>query len=383
MDNHYRIRDNPQDFVQVGVQLDLVVRYGREVLRGIHRGISRRPGWRLVNLGYHGFPMELPERVPEIAGFIGAFGVEDIPRIRGMFDGPVVGVSNRSRSLPCSRVVNDLPASAEMIFDYFHQRFYRAFCFVGMNPEADNYVCEGMWEAFSALALREGLACARTDPECLPKTLPSLHPGTAFVAYSDVEARRCLNILVDAGIRVPDDAAVLGVGDFELENMMSRVPLSTLRVNGERIGELAVEMLARELTCSSTLPGTLHVPPLGILERASTQTLYAEDQDLRDLLHMLRDEIPTLRTAGDCARLAGVGRRTLERRFQGAFGTGIAGILRFLRVEAAKRLMLEEDMKLEEVAERAGFADGRMLSVTFRKLTGENPSAFRKKYSGI
>ena len=363
--------------------LDLVVRYGRDVLRGIHRGISQRPGWRLVSMGYHGMMSELPDRAPHLSGFIGAFGREDLPRIHRLFDGTVIGVSNRSRELDCSRAVNDLEASARQMFDFLSERYYRSFCFVGTPPGAGNFVSDGLWEAFAALAVKKGASCARTDVETL-RWNPSSHaPGTAFVVYSDVEARYCVEILSDAGLRVPDDAAVLGVGNFELENMMSRVPLSTLLVDGERIGELAVDLLEEALEDADPIHQTRRVPPTGILERASTQSLYARDPEIRELLLKLRGALPTTRTSEDCAKIANIGRRTLERRFQSEFGTGIASILRRLRVDYARQLILSRDVKLEEIAELAGFADGRMLGLAFQKVYGETPSAFRARYKEI
>ena len=43
------------------------------------------------------------------------------------------------------------------------------------------------------------------------------------------------------------------------------------------------------------------------------------------------------------------------------------------RVDYTKRLLQETDLKLADVAAAAGFADGRMLSVTFRRVAGESP----------
>lgn len=383
MDNDYRICDKASAPILVGVMLDLVVRYGRDVLRGIHRGISQRPGWRLVSISYHGMMSELPDRAPHLSGFIGGFGEEELPRIRGMFDGPVIGVSNRSRELGCSRVVNDLEASARMMFDFLSERYYRSFCFVGTPPGAENFVSDGLWEAFEVLAERQGASCARTDLETLRRNPAAHASGTAFVVYSDVEARHCVELLTDAGLRVPDDAAVLGVWNFELENMMSRVPLSTLLVDGERIGELAVDLLEEALEEAHSIPQTERVPPLGILERASTQSLYARGPEIRELLLKLRRDLPDIRTSEDCAKLANMGRRTLERRFQSEFGTGIASILRRLRVDYARQLILSRDVKLEEIAELSGFADGRMLGLAFQKVYGETPSAFRARYKDV
>ncbi|MCC5843497.1 MAG: helix-turn-helix domain-containing protein [Verrucomicrobia bacterium] len=51
-----------------------------------------------------------------------------------------------------------------------------------------------------------------------------------------------------------------------------------------------------------------------------------------------------------------------------------------MRVDYARQLMLGSDAKLEEIAERAGFADGRMLGTAFRRVYNETPSEFRSRH---
>ncbi len=53
-----------------------------------------------------------------------------------------------------------------------------------------------------------------------------------------------------------------------------------------------------------------------------------------------------------------------------------------IRMEEAKRLLSSTDEPIARVGELSGYPDQFYFSRTFRKETGENPSAYRKKYRG-
>ncbi len=50
-----------------------------------------------------------------------------------------------------------------------------------------------------------------------------------------------------------------------------------------------------------------------------------------------------------------------------------------IRINEAKRLLLDTNLPISAVGERVGYPDQFHFSKTFRKATGENPTAFRKK----
>jgi transcriptional regulator GlxA family with amidase domain len=76
------------------------------------------------------------------------------------------------------------------------------------------------------------------------------------------------------------------------------------------------------------------------------------------------------------ARL-GVGRRTLERRFEAALGLSPARAARRLRLAEARR-MLRQGAGVAQAAAATGFADASHLSRSFRAETGAPPDAWRR-----
>jgi transcriptional regulator GlxA family with amidase domain len=73
----------------------------------------------------------------------------------------------------------------------------------------------------------------------------------------------------------------------------------------------------------------------------------------------------------------GVSRRTLERRFKAATGSGVAAALRAARVQRARQLLLDTDLPLDAVARAAGLGGERQLRMVFAKVLARPPSSFR------
>jgi transcriptional regulator GlxA family with amidase domain len=73
-------------------------------------------------------------------------------------------------------------------------------------------------------------------------------------------------------------------------------------------------------------------------------------------------------------------RRTLERRFNESMGRSIAGEITRLRVERAKRRMVETDAAMKNVAIEAGFRTADHFGKVFTRIEGISPSQFREQH---
>jgi DNA-binding LacI/PurR family transcriptional regulator len=92
------------------------------------------------------------------------------------------------------------------------------------------YPFDGEWNDYrSGYAIGERLASMTDRPE-------------AMFAFNDLGALGLEDALLDRGLRVPDDVAIVGLDDVELAER-ARVPLTTVRQPSDRIGALAVDTL--------------------------------------------------------------------------------------------------------------------------------------------
>jgi transcriptional regulator GlxA family with amidase domain len=80
------------------------------------------------------------------------------------------------------------------------------------------------------------------------------------------------------------------------------------------------------------------------------------------------------------ARHANVSPRTFARRFRAETGTTPLQWLLGRRVLAARRLLEESDLPVEEIAREVGFGDAASLRSHFRRATATTPTAYRRTF---
>jgi DNA-binding LacI/PurR family transcriptional regulator len=91
----------------------------------------------------------------------------------------------------------------------------------------------------------------RADGAAAMKALLALpQPPDAVFCFNDLLALGALRTIHDAGLRVPDDVAVVGFDDIE-DGRFSTPSLTTVRPDKQRIATLAVELLAGRIDGST------------------------------------------------------------------------------------------------------------------------------------
>jgi len=82
----------------------------------------------------------------------------------------------------------------------------------------------------------------------------------------------------------------------------------------------------------------------------------------------------------DLARIAGLSTPHFSRAFKRGLGVAPQQYAVRQRIEKAKRLLRDTDLKLSEIAQAAGFADQSHFAKCFARITGISPSAFRRAH---
>jgi AraC family transcriptional activator of mtrCDE len=88
-------------------------------------------------------------------------------------------------------------------------------------------------------------------------------------------------------------------------------------------------------------------------------------------------------TIADLARLAGLSRATLVRRFSAATGMGVADFVTRTRMTIAADLLSSTDRSLEDIAARVGYSSASAFGKAFRATTGATPSRLRRTASAV
>jgi LacI family transcriptional regulator len=199
-------------------------------------------------------------------------------------------------------------------------------------------------------------------------------------ACQDICAAFASEVCRTAGLRVPDDVAILGVDDDDLLCELARPPLSSIRVPSERIGYDASAQLDRLLRGAEPPPDPVRLAPLGVTTRRSSDILATTDPDVRAALAFIRSRPHVPIDVSDVVREATVCRRVLERRFRQEIGRSLGAEIRRTRLERAKQLLTDTHYSVEDIAHLSGCHTVKQLWLLFRRHLGQTPREYRATY---
>jgi LacI family transcriptional regulator len=85
----------------------------------------------------------------------------------------------------------------------------------------------------------------------------------AVFCYNDAVAAACMRVIMNRGLRVPDDIALVGIGNTRFSDVLWS-PLTTVNQSPDRIGEIAATNLLKAIDTNAetgivTVPGDLIV----------------------------------------------------------------------------------------------------------------------------
>jgi DNA-binding LacI/PurR family transcriptional regulator len=104
----------------------------------------------------------------------------------------------------------------------------------------------------------------------LRQLLESAEPPDAVFCFNDLLALGALRVLHEAGLRVPDDVAVLGWDDIE-EGRYSTPTLTTISPDKQQIASIAVDVLAARLGQGRADPPREETAGFELVVRESTR----------------------------------------------------------------------------------------------------------------
>lgn len=196
-------------------------------------------------------------------------------------------------------------------------------------------------------------------------------------AYNDADAARVLNACFSSGLDVPEEVSILGVDDDLLITENQIVPLSSVRHNLERIGYEGSALLQRLMDGMMPPSAPVVIPPLGIVERASTNMLAVSSPLVRNAILYFHSHLSE--SFGIDQLVAELGCRISELRaaFAAELDTTPARELRRQRIARAKFLLRNTSQSVAAIAAETGFCDIAHFSNVFRAAIGIPPRAFR------
>ena len=242
----------------------------RDKLRGV-LAYGRARGWRVDLADGTAFSVRL-DRAADAAAYDGFVVSRDsmLPpgwRRPGL---PVVSLDAWLPGDPGPDVVCDADAVGALAARTLAAAGARAFAFLPMLALPETYA-EERRRAFEAALRALGApppavfrparwGAWREEEPRLAAFLRALPRPAALFAANDIMGRFAVETALAAGLRVPEDLAVLGVDDDRDECLAASPPLSSIAIGFERAGRLAAALLERRMDGARRTAGAPAAP---------------------------------------------------------------------------------------------------------------------------
>lgn len=405
------------DIPKVALLIETARSYGRGVLRGVVHYARLHGPW-----SFYMTPGDFEQALPKMEQW-GGTGIIARVENQKVADAilatglPLVALDLSEKQLaPHSRLANvyellsDSQGAACMAAEHLLDTGFIQYAFVGLP---DRIWSQRRQVSFVQRIARAGHDChvypapRRRDREwgreqvIMAQWLAKLPKPVGIMACNDDRGREVLEACRAAGVRVPEDAAVIGVDNDELLCELSDPPLSSVALNAQRGGFEAAALLdelmrgqakgrastggvARRGPASrrggrDAAPRRIVVEPLQVVARRSTEVVALDDPEVVAAMKFIRDHTGQPIRVRDVVEAVGLSRRAMEIRFMRTVGRSLNHEIQRARLERAKRLLRESDLSIPQVAEAAGYGGASYLAEVFHEHFGVTPVKYRAK----
>lgn len=386
---------------QVALLLETSTEYGRGLLRGILRYSRLHGPWSLYVAPGH-LDQVLPrEKSWRGDGIIARIHTKTLANLIRSTHLPVVASSLSESSAPAAQgklgeIRTNSALIAKLAASYLLESGFRhlAFCgfsnchwstvrekvFIRFVQDAGHDCCAHHLTLANWMQRPDWIRSWQREQPMLIKWLKSLPKPAGLMACNDACGREVLQACRMAGLRVPDDVAVVGVDNDEMLCELSSPPLSSVALDLEKAGYEAAWLLEDLMNGNSTARHVVWVEPTRIATRLSSDVIAQKDTLVAEALRFIREHARQPISVSDVNRALRVSRRTLERRFARAMQRPVLSEIMRCHLRRAKQLLLETDLPCREIAVESGFGSLKTFNRTFSQGEGTTPNAFRQRY---
>ncbi len=361
----------------------------------LHRGIEKYA----LEHGWHLCPDVTKEKVIpwgwEGDGILAWLGTgDDLADFVVQARKPTVDFSYRRKHLAFPRVLVDHKEVARLVVDHFIGRGLKHFAYYS---DVDNWAFNenGLW--FNEFVRQHGLDCLwlkwYESPEhttgklqwlkkrrWLAAQLKRLQKPLGVFAANDDRALEVLEACETAGLKVPEQVGVVGVDNSVLAVEAMQTPISSVDTNLELLGYMGAALLDKLMRGEPAPAEPVRIPPKALVVRKSSDILAVQHKGVARALQHMWGNFNRPIGVDELARLAGMSRRSLHAAFVQHLGRTPGAELHNLRIQHAKKLLLETDNKVETISAMCGYSSLNSFAVAFKNAVGIAPGEFRAKF---
>jgi LacI family transcriptional regulator len=391
-----------QEHRRVLLMMETSRSYGRSILRGVakyarthgpwifHRpapfywgNTGRRPLWeRFLRLDLDGALVREQTRREWTEQLIS----RGLPVVVAPYSEPFAGIPN---------ILTDDRAIGILAAEHLLRRGFRHFAYCGFG---DAY----FWSRRRGRSFCGRVRQAGFEPHCfdfdqsspasgrswqsqqraLVDWLQSLPQPLGLMACNDDRSQCVLEACQTAELHVPEQVAIIGLGNDDLVCDMATPRLSSIALSAQKAGYEAAAVLDRRMQGQNAAAPTIVVRPSHVVARQSTDVFAVEDRYVLAALRFIH------RRAGkealqldDVLDAVSISRRSLYDRFARTLGRSPHEEIQRVRIDRFTRLLVTTDLSVSQIASALGCADGKNLARYFKRATGMTPLDYRKLHA--
>ncbi len=287
-------------------------------------------------------------------------------------------------------VATDDTMISRTVADHLLQRGLRNFAFCGIlgrdwSVKREDYFRRYLAEkglsvaTFNFTPSGDGEGGVAGDELAVMRWLRELPRPVGIMAANDDIGLLVVQHCREAGLRVPEECAVVGVDNDPVVSGLCDPPLSSVAMKFQQAGYRIAEVLDRMLRGEP--PGCIRITSLvdTLVIRQSSDVVAVDDAAVAKALRHIQRNLLRHLTVDEVARVSGVSRRSLENRFREHLSTTVKSSCRAMRADHIARILTQSAMSVDEIAQHCGFQETSHLTRFFKSVRGETPSAFRKR----
>ncbi len=376
--------------------------FGRSIIRGMTRYSRSRGNWIYYKRAPFYWATGGGEVAPKLILKVGADGLVlreqrtreqterilsvNIPTVVSPYTEPFPGYPN---------IITDDEAIGKMAAEYLLHRSFKQFAYCGFGQKYywsrergrsfSQRVSEEGYEAHSYEYERPGSVARHSwekEQDMLAEWLKTLPKPVGLMACNDDRSQYVLEACLIAGLHVPEEVAVIGLGNDEMICDLVTPPLTSIALDAEKAGYDAAATLDKMMAGKKIVNQTIIVRPTHVVSRQSTNVFAVADRDVLAALRFIH------RSAGkepiqvdDVLRVVSLSRRTLYERFASVLGRSVHEEIKRVRVDQLARLLVTSNLPVSQIASIMGCSDIKNIARYFKQQKGVTPSEYRKNHS--
>ncbi|KXI27374.1 XylR family transcriptional regulator [Paraglaciecola hydrolytica] len=306
---------------------------------------------------------------------------------------PVIGIggsySNDEDYPDVPYVATDNFEVVKAAYEHLKKKGLERFAFYGFPADQNHRWAVERERAMVKLCKADGYDCSiyrghPTRPETWQYTMnrvtdwiQGLPNPVGIVSVTDARARHLLQACEHIGKLVPDSISIVGIDDDDIARYLSRISLSSVTQGCFDMGFQAAKLLHRHLDNPNLKNKRVLVPPAGVSERQSTDFKALKDPYVIQAMHYIRQNACRGIKVEQVLDYVGVSRSNLEQRFREERGHSIHTEIHNEKLAKACKLLAEESMSTNDVAQVCGYPSLQYMYAVFKKHYDKTPREFR------